>query len=166
MYGRTKLAGERAVQEVGCDHLILRTSWVYGMRGKNFLLTMLKLASERDEIRVVDDQIGTPNWSRWIAQATAHILSHGPEKVREKSGLYHLSAKGETTWYGFAVEIIKMSNLSRCRVTPITTAEYQSTAARPAYSILECSKVKSQFGVYLCSWCHCLERALSSSNTP
>lgn len=166
VYGRTKLAGERAIQQVGCHYLILRTSWVYGMRGKNFLLTILKLAEERDEIRVVDDQIGTPNWSRWIAQATSHILCRDPEEVRENSGLYHLSAKGETSWCGFAAEIMKMSNLSRCRVTPITTAEYPSSAARPACSILECNKVKSQFGIYLCSWCECLEKALLNVHTP
>lgn len=160
VYGKTKLAGERAIQQTGCDHLILRTSWVYGLRGKNFLLTMLKLAQEKDEIRVVDDQIGTPNWSRWIAQATAHILCRNPEEVREKSGLYHLSAQGETSWCGFAREIMKKSNLSRCKVTPITTAEYPSPAVRPAWSILECNKVKYQFGIYLCSWCECLEKVL------
>lgn len=166
VYGRTKLAGEQAIQQAGCDHLILRTSWIYGTRGKNFFLTILRLASEKDEIRVVDDQVGTPNWSRWIAQATSHILCQGQEKVRQNPGLYHLSASGGTSWCGFAAEIMRMSNPGRCKVKPITTAEYPSTAARPAYSMLECDKIQSLFGVYLYAWNDCLRRALSSINTP
>ena len=102
VYGRTKLAGEQAVQAAGVPHLILRTSWVYGMRGKNFLLTILRLAREREELKIVDDQIGAPTWSRTIAEATAQILTSGAWPVSGASGIYHLTASGSTSWYGFA----------------------------------------------------------------
>jgi len=152
VYGKTKLAGERAIQQVGCDRLILRTSWVYGMRGKNFLLTILKLAQERDEIRVVDDQIGTPNWSRWIAQATAHILCRKPEEIREKSGLYHLSAEGETSWYGFAREILRLAGHDPEKVKPIKTGEYPAKAVRPGYGVLGSNCIQEIFRVRRFNW--------------
>lgn len=152
VYGKTKLVGERAIQQVGCDHLILRTSWVYGTRGKNFLLTMLRLAQERDEIRVVDDQIGTPNWSRWIAQATAHILCRDPEEVRDKSGLYHLSAKGETSWYGFAREILRLAGHDPEKVKPIKTGEYPAKAVRPGYGVLGSNCIQEIFRVRRFNW--------------
>lgn len=161
VYGKTKLAGERAIQAVGADHLIFRTSWVYGMRGKNFLLTMLKLAEEQNEIRVVDDQVGTPNWSRWIAEATAFVLGQGPGKIRERAGIYHLSCTGETSWCGFAREIMKMSDINKIRVTPIKTVEYPTKAVRPTRSVLNCNKLKSEFEVHLCLWHSCLRHALT-----
>lgn len=157
VYGRTKLAGERAIQAAGAPHLILRTSWVYGTRGKNFFLTMLKLAEEKDEIRVVDDQIGTPNWSRWIAQATTHMLFHGSKIIQEKSGLYHLSAKGETTWYGFAREILRLAGRNPDKVKPIKSSEYPAKAKRPAYGVLGTERVEQEFKVYIGSWSIALE---------
>lgn len=160
VYGKTKLVGERAIQAVGVPHLILRTSWVYGTRGINFLLTILKLAEEKDEIRVVDDQVGTPNWSRWIAQATAHILFHGPQAIREKSGLYHLSAKGETSWYEFAREILRLAGHDPDKVKPIKTSEYPAKAKRPAYGVLERKEGEGMLGLHVQSWNIALERAL------
>lgn len=161
VYGKTKLAGERAIQAVGVPHLILRTSWVYGTRGRNFLLTILKLAEERDEIRVVDDQIGTPNWSRWIAQATTHILCQGQEKVRTNSGLYHLSAQGETTWYGFAREILKLAGHDPDKVKPIKTSDYPARAIRPEYGVLEGRKARNSLAVRIDMWVEIFRTVLS-----
>ena len=106
VYGLTKLEGEHAIAASGARAIVLRTSWVYGLRGKNFLLTMRKLASERDELRVVCDQVGVPNWSRTLATETARIVAAGVPALAERSGLYHLSSRGETSWYGFARAIV------------------------------------------------------------
>lgn len=140
VYGKTKLAGECAVQAVGGKYLILRTSWVYGMRGKNFLLTILRLLRERDELRVVDDQIGSPTWCRTISDATAHIVAfalRNPDQV--EAGLYHLAAAGQTSWYGFAREIAELAaeqGGAQKTILPIKSAEYPTPAERPLYSVL------------------------------
>ncbi len=121
VYGATKLAGEQAIQAAGIPHLILRTSWVYGMRGKNFLLTMLRLAQERDELRIVADQHGAPTWCRTIADTTAHIVAqakgaqHAQDWWQERSGIYHLTAQGQTTWYGFTQAILENATIPRSR---------------------------------------------------
>ncbi|HEY9598162.1 MAG TPA: dTDP-4-dehydrorhamnose reductase [Cyanophyceae cyanobacterium] len=159
-YGTTKLAGEQAIQLVGVSHLILRTSWVYGLRGKNFLLTMLKLGQEREELRVVDDQIGSPTWSRAIAEATAQIVSQGTpdlfDFLNSKGGIYHLTASGRTSWYDFAKAIFEHSpNRSEQklkRLTPITSDQYPTPAKRPAYSLLDCQKLSNTFKVALPEW--------------
>jgi dTDP-4-dehydrorhamnose reductase len=147
-YGRSKLLGEQGLAAAGVPHLILRTSWVYGMRGHNFLLTMLKLAREREEIRVVADQFGSPTWSRTVAQVTAHILAQaqvGGEPWWERnSGLYHLSSQGATTWAGFAEAILAASG-SACRVVPISTAEFPTSAVRPRNSVLDSSLLCQRF---------------------
>jgi dTDP-4-dehydrorhamnose reductase len=147
-YGRSKLLGEQGLAAAGVPHLILRTSWVYGMRGHNFLLTMLKLAREREEIRVVADQFGSPTWSRTAAQVTAHILAQaqvGGEPWWERnSGLYHLSSHGATTWAGFAEAILAASG-SACRVVPISTAEFPTSAVRPRNSVLDSSLLCQRF---------------------
>ncbi len=134
-YGRTKLAGEEAVRAAGGSHLIFRLCWVYGNRGANFLLTMQRLARERDEVRVVADQHGCPTWSRMIAEATAHSLRclHTPQDARAVTGTYHLCASGRTTWHEFARAIIEAvpADRRRCReVRAITTAEYPTPARR------------------------------------
>jgi len=162
VYGKTKLAGERAIQEVGVPHLIFRTSWVYGIRGKNFLLTILRLARERKELRVVDDQIGSPTWSRMVAEATAQILAriYSPfaphsSPLTELSGIYHLSAGGQTSWYGFAKAIINYtSHLTPhpLRVSPIPTNKYPTPARRPSYSVLSNAKLNDAFGIVLTDW--------------
>jgi dTDP-4-dehydrorhamnose reductase len=162
VYGETKLAGELAIAAAGIPHLILRTSWVYGMRGKNFLLTMLRLAKERDELRVVDDQHGAPTWSRTIADTTAHILAHGkiggPGWWAQHSGIYHLSSQGQTTWCGFTRAIVATAGMD-CRVTPITSAEYPVPARRPHNSVLNCDKLIGSFG-RLPEWTTALELCL------
>jgi dTDP-4-dehydrorhamnose reductase len=164
-YGKTKLAGEQAIQAVGVPHLILRTSWVYGLRGKNFLLTMLKLAREREELRVVDDQIGAPTWSRMIAEATAQIVAQAPENVSDffvdKGGLYHLTASGKTSWYGFAKAIFELdpqrSEQKLKSLIAITSKEYPTPAKRPNYSLLDNHKLTNTFGLVLPDWERSLE---------
>lgn len=142
VYGQTKLEGEQAIAASGARHLILRTSWVYGMRGKNFLLTMLRLGKERDELRVVDDQHGAPTWSRTIADTTAAVLaqSRQPDWWDQHSGIYHLSARGQTSWCGFTRAIVEQAGLS-CRVTPIGAADYPTPARRPANSVMNADKL-------------------------
>jgi len=148
VYGASKLAGEQAIAAAGAQHLIFRTSWVYGMRGKNFLLTMLRLAKERDELRVVADQHGAPTWSRTIADVTAQVLSQahagGREWWRQNSGIYHLSSQGQTSWHGFTQAIMEEAG-SSCRVVPISSAEYPTPARRPTYSVMSSEKLMARF---------------------
>lgn len=148
VYGETKLLGEQAIVASGAPYLILRTSWVYGLRGQNFLRTMLRLGAERKEVRVVDDQVGAPTWSRTVAQTTAHILVQaqvgGASWWRDNSGVYHLSAQGETSWAGFAQAIMEESG-SACRVAPIASRDYPTAARRPLNSRLDCAKLMHQF---------------------
>ncbi|SFR14185.1 dTDP-4-dehydrorhamnose reductase [Desulfoscipio geothermicus] len=173
VYGKTKLAGEQAIKAVGVPYLILRTSWVYGMRGKNFLLTILRLAWEREELRVVDDQIGSPTWSRMVAEATAQILARVysplmpyPSLLTDVSGIYHLSAGGHTSWYGFTKEIIKYASRLTpysLQVSPIPSADYPAPARRPAYSVLSNLKLKETFGVAMPDWELLLKIAIEES---
>ena len=149
VYGRSKLAGEQAISDVGGTHLILRTSWVYGLHGKNFLLTMLKLAETRDELAIVDDQIGAPTWAVTIADATAAIIrdSGEPAQLAALSGVYHLCAGGHTSWFGFAEAIFAHASVQRKpKLRPITTAEYPTPAKRPANSMLNTDKFRHTFG--------------------
>jgi dTDP-4-dehydrorhamnose reductase len=170
IYGKTKLAGEKAIQAVDAPHLILRTSWVYGLRGKNFLLTMLKLAREREEITVVDDQVGAPTWSRMIAESTAQILSQGTKDLigflSSNSGTYHLTASGQTSWYGFAKVIFeydsKRSEHKLDKLVAISSQQYPTPAKRPAYSSLDTQKISSTFGLAFPSWQRNLELVLGS----
>lgn len=168
VYGRTKLEGDRAIEASGADHLIFRTSWVYGNRGRNFLLTILRLARERPELKVVDDQLGAPTWSRMIAEATAAVLAQcrfGARRIgrdmAEVGGLYNLAAGGQTSWAGFAASIVERAGASpgapRPRVSPIPTSEYPLPAARPAYSVLSQEKLDRVFGVRLPEWAQSLE---------
>ena len=148
-YGRSKLAGEQAIAAVGGMHLILRTSWVYGLTGKNFLLTMLKLAETRDALSIVDDQVGAPTWSRTIAEATSAIIRDAgePAQLAALSGIYHLSAGGHTSWFGFAQAIFAQPGLARRPLLrPITTAEYPTPATRPRNSIMNTDKFRRTFG--------------------
>ena len=154
-YGASKLAGEQAILASGCRHLILRTSWVYGPRGKNFYLTMLRLARERPELKVVDDQVGAPTSSLEIARATATLLAKGSQ------GLYHMSAAGETTWCGFARAILERAG-SATPVVAIRTAEYPTPAKRPRNSRLDCSKLRAEHGVSLAPWERALDEVTSA----
>ncbi len=149
VYGRSKLAGEQAITDVGGTHLILRTSWVYGLQGKNFLLIMLKLAESRDSLAIVDDQIGAPTWALTIADATSAIIRDAgePAQLAALSGIYHLCAGGHTSWFGFAQAIFSHASVQRKpQLRPITTAEYPTPAQRPHNSILNTDKFRRSFG--------------------
>ena len=156
-YGRSKLEGDRAVMASGANHLIFRLCWVYGARGLNFMLTMQRLAREREKLRVVGDQFGCPTWSRMIAEATAQAVKQvlaGPD-ISKFIGEYHLAAGGQSNWHEFASRIIEgMPEAERkCRVVEkITTAEYPTPAKRPAYSVLDCGKLQKTFGLRLPDW--------------
>ena len=163
-YGRSKLAGEEGIRAAGADHLIFRTSWVYAARGANFLRTILRLAAEREELRVVIDQVGAPTWARLIAEATAHAIRQAMQERRDgrfESGMYHLAAAGETSWHGFAGAIVAGRGGLRVKtVTPITTAEYPLPAPRPANSRLDTGAFRTRFGLALPDWRDCLQLCL------
>ena len=147
-YGRSKLAGEQAIAAVGLPHLILRTSWVYGLHGKNFLLTMLRLAQSRPELSIVNDQVGAPTWSVTIAEATASIIKKFPDlfAVEHVSGIYHLCARGQTSWFGFAEKIFAHSLIQqKPKLHPITTADYPTPAVRPKNSVMNTDKFEQTF---------------------
>jgi dTDP-4-dehydrorhamnose reductase len=158
VYGASKLAGERAIADTECAHLVLRTSWVYGRRGKNFLLTMLKLGAERPELRVVADQLGAPTWANTIAAATAHVVAQGlaagaPDWWHDRSGVYHLTCAGETSWHGFARAIFDAAMPgNQPRVHPIASSEYPVPAKRPMNSRLSSRKLFDTFGLDLPRW--------------
>ena len=164
VYGATKLDGETAVAASGAHFVTLRTAWLYSNHGKNFLNTMLRLAAERDELRVVNDQHGCPTFSDLLAETTMSILErmYAAGGVRaQQCGLYHATCTGTTTWWGFAKRIIEQAGYGeRVRVTPITTAEYPTPAKRPAYSVLSNEKLARVFGVRLADWQAGLERCL------
>jgi len=150
-YGRSKLAGEQAIQASGCRHLIFRTSWVYGLHGRNFLRTILRLAEEREELRIVADQFGAPTWSRLIAEATALALA----RQRPPEGLYHLANGGHTSWHGFAQAILALSKNLRTRepgLTAIPTREYPLPAPRPHNSRLTCYRLAQEASIQLPDW--------------
>jgi dTDP-4-dehydrorhamnose reductase len=163
-YGRTKLEGERAVAASGCRHLILRTSWVYAPHGRNFMLTMLRLAAERQTLRVVDDQRGAPTSGAQLARATVALLDAAPDR----SGIYHATASGVTTWFGFAAAIFEgrrrlAGEAFRVpHLVPIATVEYPTPARRPANSILSNAKLEQVFGVRLGDWREGLDEALAA----
>ena len=164
VYGQTKLEGDRAVQASGADYLIFRLAWVYGLRGKNFLLTVRRLATEGKAIRVVQDQVGCPTWCRPVAEATAAALARvmapgAPCSLRAVSGIYNAVCGGATSWFGFARAILPPS----VPVTAIGTEEYPTPARRPAYSVLDCSKLQATFGVSLPPWETALRQCLKSA---
>jgi dTDP-4-dehydrorhamnose reductase len=156
-YARTKHAGDEAIRQSGCDHLIFRLCWVYGARGGNFMLTMQRLAREREKLRVVGDQVGCPTWSRMIAETTALALRQvrTSADARAVSGTYHLCASGQTSWHGFAQAIIDLmpADTRKCReVEAITSAEYPTPTKRPAYSVMSAAKLERVFGLRLPDW--------------
>jgi dTDP-4-dehydrorhamnose reductase len=156
VYGASKLAGEIAVAEAAGAHLIFRTSWVYAARGRNFPLTILRLAREREELRVVSDQVGAPTSAPAIALAVSEVLRAVHSSSEVASGVYHLSAGGSTTWFEFARTILASDprpGEQVCRaIVPISTAEYPTAARRPAYSVLDDTRLEERFGVRLGSW--------------
>lgn len=176
-YGASKLAGEQAIAASGVAHYTLRTAWVYGNRGSNFLLTMLRLLRERERLRVVNDQIGAPTWSRLIAEATALLIArslnaHGAFDPGQRSGLYHLSSGGATSWHGFASAIrtaaIQANTLAEtCAILEaIPSHQYPTAAQRPAYSVLSNAKLNTEFGLQLPDWREGLALCLADANRP
>lgn len=166
-YGRSKLSGDEAILQSGVNHLIFRLCWVYGARGQNFMLTMMRLAREREKLRVVRDQFGCPTWSRMIAETTALALSRalGATDRAAVNGVYHLAAQGQTSWHGFAEAIIALmpEGEKKCRtVEPIPTTEYPLPAKRPAYSVLSCEKLQRAFGLQLPEWHTSLKQVLET----
>ncbi len=158
VYGKTKLAGEEAIRSTWDKHLIFRTSWVYGMRGKNFLLTILRLARERNELRVVDDQIGAPTWCKTIAAKTTEILGKALSAENKPTchlGLFNITSKGSCSWYSFTREILASTGdilLQEKRIVPIPSEEFPTRAIRPQNSCLNCSKAEASFGIRLPHW--------------
>ena len=162
VYGETKLAGELALLDSGAQALIFRTSWVYGARGANFLLAMLKLFRERDELRIVDDQVGSPTWSRMLAEMTALALYRvlrGDLDLKKMGGLYHLTGAGQVSWYGFASAILERSGLN-CRLIPIPSTDYPAPAKRPTYSVLDNTLFQRTFGLHMPDWRESLDQCL------
>jgi dTDP-4-dehydrorhamnose reductase len=169
-YGLSKLAGEQAIQVSGVEHLILRTSWVYGARGNNFLLTMLRLMKERECLNVIDDQHGTPTWSRLIAEVTAHSIKQAMlerQKTQFQSGVYHLTSCGETTWHGFATKIAEFAaakeTLKIKTIEKIPTSQYPTPAKRPHNSRISTQALATRFSLTLPAWDDAL--ALCMENT-
>ena len=155
VYGRTKLEGEERIRRSGCRHLLLRTSWVYDTRGRNFLLTILKRARAGEKLRIVGDQQGVPNWSAMIARVTAACIERGAE------GLFHLSARGEASWYGFAREALARAGVT-AGVEEITTAQYPTPARRPRYSVLDNRKLEGALHLRFADWREDLRAALAT----
>jgi dTDP-4-dehydrorhamnose reductase len=188
-YGRTKLAGEQAIRDSGAAHLIFRTSWVYATHGRNFLLTILRLATEREELKIVHDQVGAPTCAFDLAEATTRMLAGiiaGTKRqfhIPEVSGIYHMTAAGQTTWYEFAKAILEEARrapqdlpwlasatkgrpLIARRVVPISTEEFRSPTRRPAYSVLSNACLMQTFGVTLPDWRTQLQKCFSSKHIP
>jgi dTDP-4-dehydrorhamnose reductase len=161
VYGKTKLDGERAIQAVACSHLILRTSWVYGPRGKNFLLTILRAAREKPEVRVVDDQIGAPTSSFSVAHATVEIL-RATQRAGTQKGTFHVTASGRTSWFAFAVAIVTRAGILTS-VIPVTSDEYSGVAKRPRNSLLDNARLATSFGFGLTHWREGLEEVWARS---
>jgi len=166
-YGRTKLEGEQAIVASGARHLVFRTSWVYAARGGNFARTMLRLAGERDRLRVIDDQIGAPTGAELIADVTAHALRAALAQPA-LSGLYHLAAAGETSWHGYARHVIEWARarghaikVAPLGVEAIPTSDYPTPARRPLNSRLDTHKLRTTFGLHMPQWQHGVERMLS-----
>jgi dTDP-4-dehydrorhamnose reductase len=164
VYAQTKLAGEEAIIDSGCQHMIFRTAWVYSQRGNNFMNTMLRLANEKNEINVVDDQIGSPTWASSIATVTALTLKDPID------GLYHLTASGKTSWSGFARRILSQAeklNLidSTPKINGITTSQYPTPAKRPSYSVLNCSKLRNDFDIKMPNWQTTLQLCMQNMRT-
>ena len=166
VYGRSKLAGEDAIRAVGGQYLILRTSWVYSLHGKNFLLTMQRLLQEREELRVVADQIGAPTWAGSIARATAEMIEHWQNGHAGPWGTYHLSGLGETSWFGFANAIadqLRAQGKPCARLEPIPSSAYPTPAQRPLNSRLDCSRLQQAWNIRLPNWHDALLECLRSS---
>jgi len=171
VYGQSKLSGEKLIQQAELGYIIFRTSWVFATRGSNFAKTMLRLASERDELKVVADQFGAPTSAELIADITALVIQQfiiNPQLIGEKSGVYHLAASGKTNWHGYAQHVLKIASDLGCalkvlpeQVIPIATADFPMPAKRPMNSCIDTSKLQLAFGVTLPDWSYYVDRTLN-----
>jgi len=164
VYGKSKLAGEQAIRDVQGKHLILRTSWVYSTHGRNFLLTMQRLLQEKPELRVVADQIGAPTWAGTIANSTLSLIEHWQANDVANWGTYHLTAQGETSWFGFAQaigEALRQQGKPCADLLPIPSSDYPTPAARPLNSRLDCSRLQRDWGVSQPDWQTALRECLT-----
>jgi dTDP-4-dehydrorhamnose reductase len=161
VYGASKLKGEEALQAAGGKWIILRTSWLYSEYGNNFVNTMLRLMRERDKLTIVNDQRGAPTYAADLAEMIVHILRFS-EEDEWKTGIYHFSNSGQTTWFGFAEEIKKQAGID-CELVPVTTEEYAAPAPRPAYSVMDLSKIRAAFSVEIPEWKEALARCLKTT---
>lgn len=150
VYGNTKREGEKVILKSDIEALIIRTSWLYASYGSNFVKTMIRLGKEKQELNVINDQIGSPTYARDLAKVCLQILSKSI-KIDKKSRIYHYSNEGVISWYDFAKEIMKIAEI-KCKVTPITTKEYPTLAQRPKYSVLNASKIKRDFNIEIPYW--------------
>lgn len=158
VYGTTKAEGERLIRESGCNHMIVRTAWLYSSTGKNFVKTMLRLADTHTEINVVNDQRGCPTWAHDLAQAILTLIDHyGQEPVHET---FHFTNEGNITWYDFAYAIMEVAG-KNCKVNPITTDQFPAKAHRPAYSVLDLSKIKKVAGMEIPLWRDSLAKCIN-----
>lgn len=156
VYGRTKWEGEEAVRRTGCRHVILRSAWLFSEFGKNFVRTMLRLTAERPQIKVVDDQRGTPTYARDLASAIMVVLD------KPVPGVYHYTDEGECTWYEFACEIAELAGHTSCEILPCRSDEFPSPVRRPAYSVLDKSRIKAAFGLDVPAWPDSLRKCLKN----
>ena len=167
-YGRTKLAGEEAVARVGCKAIVIRTAWLYSEFGHNFVKTMLRLTAEKESVKVVFDQVGSPTYAGDLALTIFSIIEG--DLYEGKEGVYHFSDEGVCSWYDFAVEIARLAGHKNCRIEPCHSSEFPSPVTRPPYSVLDKSKIKSTFGVDIPHWreslIYCLKRIYASKQMP
>lgn len=150
VYGKTKLAGEKAIQESGCRALIFRTAWLYSSFGNNFVKTIIKLTSEKENIKVVYDQVGSPTYAGDLANVLFDIVETGKYIGRE--GIYHFTNEGVISWYDFAVEIARLAGNTKCKINPCRSEEFQTKVKRPAYSVLDKAKIKKVFDIEIPYW--------------
>ena len=169
VYGQTKLHGEQAIIRIGCKHVIIRTAWLYSEFGKNFVKTMLSLTATKPQLKVVFDQVGTPTYAYDLAKAIAVVLDdfkdaiiHGVASNYEKTGIYHFSNEGVTSWYDFTKLIAELAGNTACNIQPCHSDEFPSPVKRPAYSVLDKTKIKEVFGIKVPYWTDSLKKCLST----
>lgn len=160
VYGLTKLHGEQAIQRVGCRHIIIRTAWLYSEYGKNFVKTLLRLTAEKPTLKVVDDQRGTPTYAGDLAAVIAKILSFSPTIATPTRNVFHYTNEGECTWYEFACEIARLAGHTACNIQPCSSEEFPSKVHRPAYSVLDKSKIKGTLNISIPHWTDSLKKCL------
>ena len=162
VYGLTKLHGEEKIQTVGCDHIILRTAWLYSEFGNNFVKTMLNLTATKPQLKVVFDQTGTPTYAGDLADAIFNIVEN--KKFEGHSGVYHFSNEGVCSWYDFTIKIAQIAGHTACNIQPCHSDEFPSPVKRPAYSVLDKTKIKETFGIQIPYWEDSLKKCMANMN--